>query len=103
MKERWRGEFSSDPKTVKPVSVFLEKGGVEINCTVCHLSSLSVERLQKEGKETFTCLHLADAFIQSDSQSIDLYCQYVLNPQPFALLTQCFTTEPQEHGKRQMN
>ncbi len=57
------GEFSSDPKTVKPVSVFLEKGGVEINCTVCHLSSLSVERLQKEGKETFTFLHLADAFI----------------------------------------
>ncbi len=48
-------------------------------------------------------MHLADAFIQSDLQCIQAihFCQYVcvpweLNPQPFALLTQCSTTEPQE-------
>ncbi len=49
-------------------------------------------------------IHLSDAFIQSDLQcirAIIFFCQYVcfpweLNPQPFALLTQCSTTEPQE-------
>ncbi len=50
---------------------------------------------------TFTFMHLADAFIQSDLQ---LHSGYTLtvstcvpwesNPQPFALLTQCSTTEP---------
>ncbi len=50
---------------------------------------------------TFT--HLADAFIQSDLQCIQayLYCQYMcslgIEPTTFALLTQCSTTEPQEH------
>ncbi len=48
-----------------------------------------------------TFMHLADAFIQSDLlyiQAIYFY-QYVfsgMNPQPFAPLTQCSTTEPQE-------
>ncbi len=49
-------------------------------------------------------MHLADAFIQSDLQCIqDIYVfismcvPWELNPQPFALLTQCSTTEPQEH------
>ncbi len=53
-------------------------------------------------------LHLADAFIQSDLPLyIPVYSGYTfiismcvpweLNPQPFALLTQCSTTEPQEH------
>ncbi len=44
------------------------------------------------------------AFIQSDLrciQVIHLYCQYMcflgIEPTTFALLTQCFTTEPQEH------
>ncbi len=48
--------------------------------------------------------HLADAFIQSDLQCIQAIHFFVsmcvpweLNPQPFALLTQCSTTEPQEH------
>ncbi len=51
----------------------------------------------------FTFMHLADAFIQSDLQCIqDIYfvsmCPpWESNPQPFALLTQCSTTEPQEH------
>ncbi len=51
---------------------------------------------------TFTFMHLADAFIQRDL--FRLYIFFVsmcvpreLNPQPFALLTQCSTTEPEEH------
>ncbi len=53
---------------------------------------------------THTFMNLASAFIQSDLhciQAIHFFCQYVcslgMNPQPFALLTQCSTTEPQEH------
>ncbi len=53
----------------------------------------------------FTFMHLADAFIQSDLHCIQaihfFVCMCVpweLNPQPFALLTQCSTTEPQEHS-----
>ncbi len=49
-------------------------------------------------------MHLADAFIQSDLQlhlgytfliSMCVPCES--NPQPFVLLTQCSTTEPQEY------
>ncbi len=51
---------------------------------------------------TFTFMHLADAFIQSDLQCIQaiqcLYaCSLGIEPTTFALLTQCSTTEPQEH------
>ncbi len=52
---------------------------------------------------TFTFMHLADAFIESDLQCIQaihffsICVPWELNPQPFALLTQCSTTEPQEH------
>ncbi len=53
---------------------------------------------------SFTFMHLADAFIQSDLQCfqvihffISMCVPWELNPQPFALLTQCSTTEPQEH------
>ncbi len=54
---------------------------------------------------TFTFMHLADAFIQSDLQciqtihllSVCVCVPWKLNPQPFALLTQCSTTDPQEH------
>ncbi len=48
-------------------------------------------------------MHLADAFIQSDLQCIQVIhllsmcVPWELNPQPFVLLTQCSTTEPQEH------
>ncbi len=45
-------------------------------------------------------MHLADAFIQSESGYtffISMCVTWELNPQPFALLTQCSTTEPQEH------
>ncbi len=51
----------------------------------------------------FTFMHLADAFIQSDLHSgytfffISMCVPWELNPQPFALRTQCSTTEPQEH------
>ncbi len=50
---------------------------------------------------TFT--HLADAFIQSDLQCIQaiyfvsMCVPWELNPQLFALLMQCSTTEPQEY------
>ncbi len=54
---------------------------------------------------TFTFMHLADTFIQSDLQCIPAIHVFFItmcvpwesNPQPFALLTQCSTTEPQEH------
>ncbi len=52
----------------------------------------------------FTFMHLADAFIQINLypiQDIHFYCLYVcslgIEPTTFALLTQCSTTEPQEH------
>ncbi len=52
----------------------------------------------------YAFMHLADAFIQSDLQCIQAIHLFVsmcvpweLNPQPFALLTQCSTTEPQEN------
>ncbi len=52
---------------------------------------------------TFTFMHLADAFIQSDLQYIQvMHVPWELNPQPFVLLTQCSTTEPQEH-RQQVN
>ncbi len=44
-------------------------------------------------------LHLSDAFIQSDLQVyiFSMCVPWELNPQPFALLMQCSTTEPQGH------
>ncbi len=49
-------------------------------------------------------MHLADTFIQSDLQWIQAIHFFIstcvpweLNPQPFVLLTQCSTTEPQKH------
>ncbi len=63
-----------------------------------------VERLMQSFFEiyTFTFMHLADAFIQSDLQLHSGYTFLLVrvpwesNPQPFAQLTQCSTTEP--HG-----
>ncbi len=49
---------------------------------------------------TFTFMHLADTFIQRNLQciqAIHYVCSREFNPQPFALLTQCSTPEPQEH------
>ncbi len=50
-------------------------------------------------------MHLADAFTQSDLHCIQAIHFFVsmcvpweLNAQPFALLTKCSTTEPQEHS-----
>ncbi len=51
---------------------------------------------------TFTFMHLADAFIQSDLQLHSGYTFFLIsmcvpwesNPQPFALQMQCSTTEP---------
>ncbi len=47
-------------------------------------------------------MHLADAFIQSDLQCLHGYTWFIVSlgiePTTFALLTQCSTTEPQEHN-----
>ncbi len=42
-------------------------------------------------------MHLADAFIQRSKHFVIMCVTWEFNPQPFALLTQCSTTEPQEH------
>ncbi len=59
------------------------------------------------GASTFTFMHLADVFIQSDLQAIQAIHYFLsmsvlweLNLEPSALLTQCFTTEPQEHNPK---
>ncbi len=59
---------------------------------------------------TFTFMHLADAFIQSDLQLHSGYTLIVstcvpweLNPQPFALLTQCSTTEPHRNTEHRLH
>ncbi len=58
----------------------------------------------------FTFMHLAEAFIQSDLQciqvihfSISMSVPWESNPQPFMLLTQCSTTEPQEQAYQYIN
>ncbi len=54
---------------------------------------------------TFTFMHLADAFIQSDLQLhfrlyifVSMCVPWESNPQPFVLLTQCSTTEPHRNN-----
>ncbi len=51
-------------------------------------------------------MHLADTFIQSDLRIQAIHFSFISicvpwesNPQPFELLTQCSTTEPQEQVK----
>ncbi len=73
-----------------------------------HFSSLAVFRgsdsaLISSKYFTFTLMHLADAFIQRDLHCIQVIhfivsmcVPWESNPQPFALLTQYSTTEPQE-------
>ncbi len=64
------------------------------------------ELLSRQGRPgdlciTFTFMHLADTFIQSDLQCIQVInfcvCSLGIEPTTFALLTQCSTTEPQQH------
>ncbi len=56
---------------------------------------------------TFTFMHLADTSIQSDLQYIQVIhffvCSLGIEPTSFALLTQCSTTEPQEHKLKVIN
>ncbi len=66
---------------------------MEVFCSYVHFENI-----------TLTFMHLADTFIQSDLQCIQVIhflCQYVcslgIKPTTFALLTQCSTAEPQEH------
>ncbi len=86
------------------------------SCAFHYFMLFSTQLLFLSQKLLFLCLshlfsiyiyifmHLADAFIQSDLQciqAIHLSCQYAcslgIEPTTFALLTQCSTTEPQEH------
>ncbi len=55
----------------------------------------------------FAFMHLADAFIQSDLRFrlyifVSMCVPWEFNPQCFVLLTQCSTTEPQEHVTGQL-
>ncbi len=72
---------------------------------ICNDSLVNSDLLPRAGgfNFTFIFMHLADAFIQSDLQCIQAIHFFIsmcvpweLNPRPFALLTQCSTTEPQE-------
>ncbi len=84
------------------------EGSCEIHiwCDCFRCERLALEHIKQNIMcNTFTFMHLADAFIQSDLQCIQAihYCMRVpweLNPQPFALITQCSTTEPQEQNNR---
>ncbi len=71
-------------------------------CQVClHIRGLCYSDRNMNAGYTFTFMHLADAFIQSDLQYIQvMHVPWELNPQPFVLLTQCSTTEPQEHSQQ---
>ncbi len=68
---------------------------------------VNVTTEQRDGSNRcrFTFMHLVDAFIQNNLQciqgidSLSVCVTWELNPQPFAPLTQCSTTEPQEHKK----
>ncbi len=62
------------------------------------------KRKLENGIKTAQHLHLTDAFIQSDLQLHSGYTFFIStcvpwesNPQPFALLTQCSTTEPHKN------
>ncbi len=85
------------------------RGKLSINKELFICDSLNNTMLWPQKNSTivqclFTFMHLADAFIQSDLKCIQdiiffisMCVPWELNPQPFALLTQCSTTEPQEH------
>ncbi len=70
-------------------------------CDIC-----GIVLCNKTAHLTFTFMHLADAFIQSDLQCIraihfvSMCVPWELNPQPYLLLMQCSTTQPQEHHFR---
>ncbi len=74
----------------------------KLYCQVClHIRGICYSGRNMNAGYTFTFMHLADAFIQSDLQYIQvMHVPWELNPQPFVLLTQCSTTEPQEHSQQ---
>ncbi len=74
----------------------------ELYCQVClHIRGICYSDRNMNAGYTFTFMHLADAFIQSDLQYIQvMHVPWELNPQPFVLLTQCSTTEPLEHSQQ---
>ncbi len=76
----------------------------KLYCQVClHIRGICYSDRNMNAGYKFTFMHLADTFIQSDLQYIQvMHVPWELNPQPSVLLTQCSTTEPQEH-RQQVN
>ncbi len=74
----------------------------KLYCQVClHIQGICYSDRNMNAGYTFTFMHLADAFIQSDLQYIQvMHVPWELNPRPFVLLTQCSTTEPHEHSQQ---
>ncbi len=74
----------------------------KLYCQVClHIQGICYSDRNMNAGYTFTFMHLSDVFIQNDLQYIQvMHVPWELNPQPFALLTQCSTTEPQEHSQQ---
>ncbi len=71
---------------------------------------MGLKRWDLHWRYTFTFMHLADAFIQSDLQLhsgytflISMCVPWESNPQPFALLMQCSTTEPHRNTHRRVH
>ncbi len=68
----------------------------KLYCQVClHIRGICYSDRNINAGYTFTFMQLSDTFIQSDMR-----VPWELNPQPFVLLTQCSTTEPQEHSQQ---
>ncbi len=86
-------------------SLILQTSDWKIIIIAINYSNRVPNRSGKKVRSTFAFMHLADSFIQSDLQCIQaIHFSFIsicvpreLNPQPCALLTQCSTTEPQEH------
>ncbi len=74
----------------------------KLYCQVClHIRGICYSDRIINAGYTFTFMHLADTFIQSDLQYIQvMHVPWELNPQHFVLLTQRSTTEPQEHSQQ---
>ncbi len=78
----------------------METNKAELDFNQRLMNAFSLSSFNNSMNNIFTLMHLADAFIESNSGYtifISICVPWELNPQPFVLLTQCSTTEPQEH------
>ncbi len=95
-KQKWMCEFVFRYFTIN------RENENKLYCQVClHIRGICYSDRNMNAGYTFTFMHLADAFIQNDLQYIQvMHVPWELNPQPFVLLMQCSTTEPQEHSQQ---